>query len=405
MYPKLNSKSRYSQFIIRVISNYKVIIVLWLLAGVVVPYTKFFAGRHNNYLMFRSSFYHLINEQDLYVLYPDEYIDNFKYGPIFCVFMAPIAFLPQDLGILLYLLTSALFLYVAIRSLLPDQLWSHIFCLVCIFEFCNNQEHFQTNAFIAALIILSFVCITRGKEVLAAACIALGFFVKLYGVVGLIFLVFSKRKGKLLISFICWSVVFYLLPMFFSSFSFINDSYLSWFNAIVEKDQLNTTLGGFQDISVFGIIRRLTGNPQIPQLLILFLGCIVLLLPYLRFSAYGDRKYRFLSLACVLMFVVLFSSSSENPTYIILQCGVAAWFCVGSRLSIRPRIGLLLAVLIFSSITPTDFFPAALRDLFNEYSLRVLPCVTVWFVALCEMFRCRANGAGGHKYENMYINC
>ena len=157
---------------------------------------------------------------------------------------------------------------------------------------------------------------------------------------------------------------------------------------LLEKNRINAALGGFQDQSIFGLVRRLAQTSEIPQLSILLGGLALLGLPYLKFSAYGNPRFRFLSLACVLMFVVLFSSGSESPTYVILQCGVAAWFCAGSSLALRFRVGLLVGVLLFSSFAPTDLFPRALGDFFNRYSLRVLPCVVVWLVGLYEMLKC-----------------
>ena len=127
----------------------------------------------------------------------------------------------------------------------------------------------------------------------------------------------------------------------------------------------------------------------------MLLGFGLLFGPYLRFSNYGNRRFCFLSLACVLMFVVLFSSGSENPTYVILQCGVAAWFCAGSNLPIRFKTGLLVAVLIFSSFAPTDLFPVMIRGFFGRYSLRVVPCIAVWLTGLYEMFKCSGASIGG----------
>jgi len=359
--------------------------------GLAIPYTKFFSGKHNAYIVFQNSFAHLINEQNLYVPYPGEYNSLFRYGPVFCVLMAPFAVLPEIVGSGLYLLVSAGLLFLAIQSLPVEKMWRNGFCLICLFDFANNQNHFQTNAFIAALIILSFTCVLRDKNILAAACVALGLFTKLYGIAGIVFLVFSRQKIKFLVSFLCWSVAFYFLPVVFGSLEFVNESYRDWLSMLLDKNRMYAELGGFQDQSVLGLVRRLAQTPDIPQLPILLLGFGLLFGPYLRFSNYGNRRFRFLSLACVLMFVVLFSSASENPTYVILQCGVAAWFCVGSNLGIRFKTGLLVAVLIFSSFAPTDLFPGMIRDFFNRYSLRVVPCMAVWLTGLYEMFKC--NGA------------
>lgn len=388
MQPSSVSRPRHLQAAQLILSNSRVIIAAWLVVGVAIPYTRFLAGNHNVYLIFCNSFFHLLNEQNLYIPYPTEYSSTFLYGPLFCLLIAPFAILPQTIGCLLYLLTSAGVLYRAIQSLPLEKRARNGICLLCLLELGNNQQYFQFNAIIAALIILAFTCILRDKSILAAACIALGLFTKIYGLVGLVFLVFCRHKAKLLAALAGWSAVFYFLPVLFSSFQFVNDSYAQWPATLIAHNQESSELGGFQDKSVAGVIRRLTQKPDLSQSPILILGCVLFSLAYLRFPCYLNLRFRFLALASALMFVVLFSSAAENPTYVILQCGVATWFCAGSGLPMRFRVPLLLAVLVFSSITPTDLFPGAIRHAYNQYSLRVLPCVAVWLVVLYEMVTC-----------------
>jgi hypothetical protein len=44
---------------------------------------------YNNYIIFKQSFTHLYNHQDLYGAYSSEYWDLYKYTPTFAVLMAP----------------------------------------------------------------------------------------------------------------------------------------------------------------------------------------------------------------------------------------------------------------------------------------------------------------------------
>src|SRR6266568_628508 len=50
--------------------------------------------RYNNYVVFRNSFWHLIHNQDLYLLYPSEQWDLYKYSPSFALAMLPFAYMP-----------------------------------------------------------------------------------------------------------------------------------------------------------------------------------------------------------------------------------------------------------------------------------------------------------------------
>jgi len=380
----------------RLLSNSGATLSIWLLAGIMFAIPKW-GTAGNNFLIFRNSFFHLVNEQNLYASYPLEYAGRFIYGPLFCVLMAPFALLPKSADFLLYLVFSACILYLAIQSLPVEKSLRNGICLLCLIDFVNNQQHFQTNALVTALILLSFAYIVREKDILAAGFISLGFFTKVYGLAGLAFFLFSRHKWLLLISVVCWSIIFYFLPILFSSSQFVGDSYGQWIGALMEKNRLNAGLGGFQDISVIGLIRRLIQNPNLSEISIQITGCLILFLPFLRFSCYRDSRYRILALSSILMFIVLFSTASENPTYIILQCGVGVWFCAGSSLPVKIKTVLLLLVLVFSSLTPTDLYPAGFRDFYVDYSLRAVPCMLLWLIVIYEMGHGHADKKGaGH---------
>jgi hypothetical protein len=75
--------------------------------------TKTFQGEieythYNNYKIFKESYFHLVEKQDLYQLYPKEHWDYYKYSPTFALFMAPFAYLPDFLGLLFWNLLNVL---------------------------------------------------------------------------------------------------------------------------------------------------------------------------------------------------------------------------------------------------------------------------------------------------------
>ena len=69
----------------------------------------------NNFDIFRYSFHHLMNGLNLYVAYPEQYFDLFKYSPSFAVLMAPFWFLPRWLGVLIWNLVNALLPILALK--------------------------------------------------------------------------------------------------------------------------------------------------------------------------------------------------------------------------------------------------------------------------------------------------
>jgi len=73
---------------------------IWLLYGCAIlgiairnlsmPWGDLFAdggfySHYNNYIIFKQSFYHLIAQKDLYIHYPQEQYDLFKYPPTFAL--------------------------------------------------------------------------------------------------------------------------------------------------------------------------------------------------------------------------------------------------------------------------------------------------------------------------------
>jgi type III secretory pathway component EscS len=59
-------------------------------------------------------------------------------------------------------------------------------------------------------------------------------------------------------------------------------------------------------------------------------------------------------LASTLLFLVLFSSGSESPTYIIAVAGVMIWFHLQKEKT-PFIIGLLVFVIILTCFSPSDF--------------------------------------------------
>ena len=78
----------------------------------VIEYTKY-----NNYIIFSQSYHHLKNNQDLYIAYPDEHWDLFKYTPTFSVFFGFFTLFPDWLGLNLWNLLNALVFLSAIYYL------------------------------------------------------------------------------------------------------------------------------------------------------------------------------------------------------------------------------------------------------------------------------------------------
>ena len=359
-------------------SNPRTLFGLWTLLAVVAGLTKIAPHRHNNFLIFRGVFWHTIQKLSLYDFYPTEYNDHNHYGPIFSLVIAPFAVVPDAIGLLAWLVVLALGMYYAVRRL-PLEEGRQIFLYwFCAHELLTALQMQQFNIAIAAIIIGSFAAIEKGREVTAAFLIVLGTFVKLYGVVGLAFFFFVKRKPRFILALIGWSVVCFVAPMLISSPEYVVGQYVEWYERLAAKNGENT-FSLMQNISLLGMIRKVSGSASYSDLLVILPGLALFGLPYLRFGQYRHLAFRYAILSSVLLFVVLFSTGSESSTYIIPFAGIALWYTTSPWKRSGWDVALLVFAFVLSSLSPSDLFPRSLREAYVlPYALKALPPTLIW---------------------------
>jgi hypothetical protein len=381
MYPKIREF-----FTNKLFSTYKYITILWFSVTFLAIVKTLISGRINNYLIFKFTFFSLINQLNFFLPQPENFLHYNLYGPIFSLLIAPFALLPNWLGMSLWMIFNTWVLYWAVKKL-PLSKRAHIgILLIVLHENLTSILNCQFNPCMTAIIILSFVFINGRKDFWAAFLIVLGTFVKLYGIVGLAFFFFSKNKTKLMLSLLFWGVIMFILPMFFSSPKFILQSYIDWYVAVAEKNQLNSDFTCGQDICLMGIIRRTTKNQYMANWPYILMGVTLLASTYLRIKQYKNLAFKLLLLSNILIFTVIFSTSAESPTYIIAFLGVAIWFIIQPRPFKWDVIALLVFAIILTSFSPSDLFPKFIRENYiYPYSLKALPCVLIWFRIIYEM--------------------
>ena len=363
-------------------SDYRTLFGLWLLLPVIATLLKL--SKHNNFLIFRYVYWHTIEQLPLYVAY-DEYWDTNHYGPFFSLVIAPFAMLPVRWGLFFWLIVLSLSLYYAIRKLpFPDRKRIFLYWF-CAHELLTALFMSQFNIAIAAIIVATFYCIEKEKDIWAACFIMLGTFVKLYGIVGLAFFFFSKHKVKFLLALLGWALVMFVAPMAISSSDYIISQYVGWWDSLSAKNAENIFSGG-QNISLLGMVRKISGCASYSDLWLILGGLIIFGLPYLRIAQYKYKAFRYALLASVLLFVVLFSTGSESSTYIIAFVGVGIWYWSVPWKRSKWDIALMVFAFILTSFSPSDLFPAYLwKEFVQPYALKALPCAIIWFKLSYEM--------------------
>jgi len=369
------------------LSGYQWTCVLYVAVAIFTWQLKYFRHSDNNYLIFRQAYYQARANLNLYAAYPKEYGDFYYYGPLFALFVAPFAIPPESIGFLLWELANAAAIIVAVNMLPLDRRRKTAILLLCAIEYANSVFYMQFNPMIAAIIMISFVLIERSKEQWGTFFIVLGTLMKLYPVIGLAFFLFSKQKPKFVIWTAVWSVILLFVPMLISSPSFVINSYHQWFAALSFKSALNTGLNTSQDMCVMGVVRRLAQNPAIPNLPFLAVGSLIFALPLLRFSQFKSYIFRMQVLASALIFVVIFSTGAEHPTFIIAVAGAFLWIMIQEKPFTARNIVLIVLLLVITGLGLTDAMPKFIRqDIIAKYSIKAWPCIIVWLMISYELF-------------------
>ncbi|WP_231492214.1 glycosyltransferase family 87 protein [Pedobacter sp. Leaf170] len=364
--------------------NKQFIIIVYLLLAIISAVKQYNHNTFNNYQIYKYVFLHTVESKNLYAEYP-EYLDSNHYGPVFSLFVAPFALFPDAIGTVLWNMASVGILLWGIFSLPIALSQRKIIAWICAHETLTALFSFQFNIALTGFILLSFSYTIKRKEIQSAFFIALGTMIKLYGIVGLAFFFFSKHKIKFILAGLAALIVLFALPMAISSPKFILQTYADWYSSLIHKNDINASLTSFQDISVMGMARRISGNVSLENTPFLLAGIILFALPYTRIKQYKHLAFQLLLLASTLIFTVIFSSGSESPTYIIAFAGVAVWFIVQKKPLSFWTIALFVFAFILTSLSPTDIFPQQVKEFIRLYSLKALPCVLIWLAIIYQM--------------------
>lgn len=352
--------------------------IIAILTVTVAGVARYSCDDYNNYTIFASSFGHLLQQLNLYTLYPAEYYDQFLYGPVFTLLIAPFSLLPSPIGMVMWLIANtALLIWGSKRLKMSDkqQCWMIVMGISELFLSASMQ---QFNIGICALIILSFTAIERKQEFWAAFFIMLGAMTKIYGIVGLAFFFFSKDKPRLILSMLFWGGVLLVAPMILTSSEYVISQYREWILTLANKNEKNLT-SFYQNISTLGMVRKISGHTNYSDLIILIPAMILFAIPYLRWKQFRYPRFRMLILASTLIFVVIFSSGSESVSYITAIMGVSIWFFASPAKYKWVNLSLLLFTHLIITIGGSDLCPGELKITYIlGYALKSLPCLLVW---------------------------
>ena len=306
------------------------------------------------------------------------------YGVFFSAIIAPFALLPSAVGCTLWILANVAFLFWAIRQLPLSKGVIIGILLIAAHDMYTAAAMQQFNISVIALLVAAFVFVEKGKSHWATLFIVIGTLTKLYGIVGLAFFFFAKDKGRFIWSGLLWLALLFCLPMLYSSPEYVLSQYHDWYISLSEKngENMDTTHYNLQNLSFLGFLQRtrLFNN----NLIVITIALVLFALPYLRIAQYKHLRFRLMFLASVSMFLCLFSTGTENSTYIIAYVGIGIWFMASPNTNKTLKI-ILLVLAFLASLSPTDLFKPLKEPYIIRYSLRAVPVTLVWITLIWEM--------------------
>jgi len=399
---------------------YVAAIVFISLRNLSLPWGDLFAdggfySHYNNYIIFKQSFFHLIASQDLYIHYPQEQYDLFKYPPTFALLFAPFSMLPDFLG---YSIWTALNLLLPVFAIYKLQgVSSRVKAAMSaplLLEGFTSALNSQSNGLMLGLLLFAFVAMQNGRISQAVLFIWLTAFIKLFGVLFFaMLLVFPGALRKSLLRVPVIFVVLYLLPLPVLGWEGLQQQYASMFNLLAHDH------GYFVKYSVMGWLQQWFGlRPNKNLILILGLGlqCLPLLVLIIKQKLWRSgslqqmnskslERWQFLFAASWLLWMVIFNHMAESATYVIAVGGAMLAFSQFKSMNNAdfepvkntqldddrynsPWILAFIMMFLFTMLGPTDIYPKEVRFWIVETAqLKAFPCILLWGLALIKMLK------------------
>lgn len=335
--------------------------------------------RYNNFLIFKDAWAHLIQNKDLYILYPDEYYDLYKYSPSFAMWMGLFAWMPDVPALICWNIMNVVVFLIAIRTLPIKKEQQTVFLLFLAIEMMIALTSSQINVFITGFFILAWHCMENKKLAMAALLLVITIYIKIFGIVALsLFLLYPQRwKAALYTAF--WTLVIAVMPLLVISTDQLLFLYKSWAHLLA--NDYSASYG----VSVMGWWHTWF-NMEISKQAFILTAAAIFILPFIKILYSRETKFNLNMLASVLIWVVIFNHKGESPTYIIALTGVAIWYFTQPPTRVNTTLAVL--TLAFTSFSSTDLITPywIARTYVEPYAVKAVFCSIVWVKIVLEPF-------------------
>jgi hypothetical protein len=344
----------------------RLVVAIYVATALLIPLQRGVWGpQHSVFKIFRQSFWHLVEGNNLYDAYPLEQgahaSDLFKYSPTAALLFAPFSALPYAVALFAWSLLGAGLVWYALTRVLPRE--QAVLAAALLYpDLLASLQACSSNALVTASIILTYVALERGHQLPAAAAVVSGAAMKLFPLAALTFALFHRRRRRFALVVILVAAAALALPLLVTSPALLVQQYRWWY-ALELRDATDLMFGA----SVMRLVRGEVGGTW-PNWPVQLLGTAALLLPLVvRRDQWGKAEFRLHYLALLLVYAVLFNHQAERASFVIASAGVAIW-CVTPPARVQhPVLRAALAALAL-------------------VGLKTIPLALVWLAMQAELY-------------------
>ncbi|MFQ3576887.1 MAG: glycosyltransferase family 87 protein [Cytophagales bacterium] len=334
------------------------------------PYTEY-----NNYVIFKQSFHHLIENKLLYQFFEFDHWDFYKYSPTFALLFGIFAGLPDWLGLILWnLLNSLVFVFAISRLNHLSEFQRTLFLFFTLLEMNTNLVNNQANGLMAGLMLLFFSFQEKGKYSIANFLLCLSVFIKIFSILGFLLLFLYPNRWERILNALLWGVFFAILPLLVTDFESLIAQYENWLLLLKNDSSFGAGLSFHRFFTILL-------NFEFDKSLSLAFGLILFILSFLKVYLNNDSfRLKVFFWAQLMIWVIIFNHRAESPTYIIALSGLfLAMFQFYNNKSFF--IAISIFSILLTSLTATDLFSGAeVKKWIYEYSVKAIPAICIWFL-------------------------
>jgi hypothetical protein len=389
--------------------------------------TPFGVKAYNNFVIFKNSFIHLLDQKQLFHPYRPEQYDVFKYSPTFALFFGFFSWGSDLIGLILWNSLNVLLPLFAIQRIwnhfqIPNSKIVYVLTLALLLESATSALNSQSNGLMLGLMLLTVIAIQKNQFSKAIIFIALSTFIKIFGLV--LFSLFLIKPGisswrKLLFTTLTVFALLFLIPLIVVDGNYLLQQYQEWLRLLRNDSSV------FVKYSVMGwMISWFSLTPS--KTLILILGLITQFAPilllfinkFIRFAQFSSNRFaqihpnkrapfaagfsqllsrgiiyqypsKFLEIWAFtwIIWVVIFNHMAESATFIIAVGGIIAYLRIIPEWNKWIQIQLIL-LFAFTILGPTDIYPPTWRFwIVDTAQLKVFPVILFWGTMILNLIK------------------